>query len=200
MPLNPRPNAHPMLYFSCCMDFVLYACCINVLYACCIFCVVFSCCMKLSFPVCFYSSVIRKFSLPVLCSCCIRVVKKKQKKHYVLYFSACGTRSGILCCIFPRVERALVFFVIYFPTFLFISCCIILTLISFIFFHSAFLKISLIYALWYCEILCYIFPCLERALVLCYIFPHVENALVLWNFLLYFSTCGTRFGIVDSCV
>ena len=42
-------------------------------------------------------------------------------------------------------------------------------------------------ALWYCEILCYIFLRLERALVLC-------------NFVLYFSACGTRSGIVEFCV
>ena len=32
----------------------------------------------------------------------------------MLYFSTCGTRSGILCYILPRVERALVFCFIYF--------------------------------------------------------------------------------------
>ena len=60
------------------------------------FCVLFSCCMKLS--------------LPVLCLCCMLVVKKKQKKNDELYFSAHGTRSDILCYIFPRVEHALILF------------------------------------------------------------------------------------------
>ena len=51
--------------------------------------------------------------------------------------------------------------------------------------------------LWYCEMLCYIFPHVERALKLCNIFPHVAIALVLWNFVLYISSCGTCFVIVD---
>ena len=54
----------------------------------------------------------------------------------------------------------------------------------------------LIYSLWYFGILCYIFPHVERALVLCSIFLLVKPALVLWYFLLYFSACGSHFGIV----
>ena len=42
--------AHFMLYFLCCINFVLYACCINVLYACLIFRVVFLYCMKFFLP------------------------------------------------------------------------------------------------------------------------------------------------------
>ena len=41
--------------------------------------------------------------------------------------------------------------------------------------------------LWYCRILCYIFP-------------RLECALVLWNFVLHFSACETRFGIVELFV
>ena len=48
--------------------------------------------------------------------------------------------------------------------------------------------------LWY---FVYIFPRVEPTLVSCYIFPHVECALVLWNFVLYFSACGTCSGIVE---
>ena len=65
-----------------------------------------------------------KLFLSVLCSCCMLVVKKtknRKTKNDVLYFSACGMRSGILCYIFSarvirssiivsyfmRVERAL---------------------------------------------------------------------------------------------
>ena len=56
--------------------------------------------------------------------------------NFVLYFSGCGTRSGI-------VEFRVIFFCVR-------------------------------NALWYCGILCYIFLCVERALVS-------------WNFVLYFS-------------
>ena len=38
--------------------------------------------------------------------------------YFMLYFPECGTRFGILCCIFPRVERALLFCV-----YIFISAC-----------------------------------------------------------------------------
>ena len=48
----------------------------------------------------------------------------------VIYVSMFGTHSGILCYIFLLVERALVLFAIYLPGFLFIFCCIILTLLS----------------------------------------------------------------------
>ena len=102
------------------------------------FCVLFSCFMKLSFN--------------VLCLCCVRVVGKKND---VLYFSACGTHTGILCCIFQRVERALVFCVIYFP-------------------HvERALEFCAIYfrlwnALW--NFLLYIFACVTRSSILGYIF------------------------------
>ena len=41
--------------------------------------------------------------------------------------------------------------------------------------------------IWFCEILCYIFP-------------HVERALVFWNLVLYFSAGGTRSGIVEFLI
>ena len=107
MSLNPRPKLWPYLvFFLCCMNFVLYAFCINVLYLCCIFILYFLCCMK--------------FSLPMLCSCFMRVVFKKRCVvlpcciflsvkflcyifrvwNYVLYFPA----YRISCYIFPLVE------------------------------------------------------------------------------------------------
>ena len=54
--------------------------------------------------------------------------------YFMFYFPACVMLSGILCYIFLHVERALIFCVIYFTDFLFILCCIILTLISFNFY------------------------------------------------------------------
>ena len=68
------------------------------------------------------------------------------------------------------MERALVFFVIYFSAFLLVLCCIILTLISFNIY----------------------FPLFENILDL--------RALVLWYFVLYFFLCETRSGIVEFCV
>ena len=53
--------------------------------------------------------------------------------YFVLYSSVCVTCSGISDYIFLHVERALVFCVIYFLSFLFILCCIIIALFFFIF-------------------------------------------------------------------
>ena len=86
-------------------------------------------------------------------------------RNYVLYFSACLTRSSI-------VEFCVIFFCVW-------------------------------NVLWYHGISCYIFLCVERALVLwnfVLYFLRVERALVLWNFVLYFSVGGTRSGIVEFCV
>ena len=126
----------------------------------------------------------------------------------VLYFSACARPSGILYYIFLLVERDLVFCVIYFPDFLFILCCIIPTLISLsLFFFSACLKLSLIYALFTCGILCYIFLRLKRAwyfetfgyiFYACVVFVmytcYYKRQKTLWKtrkYLLYFSVGGT---------
>ena len=122
--------------------------------------------------------------------------------YFVIYFFVCGTRSGILCYIIPRVERALVLwnYVLYFSAcgkrsgilcylffaFLFILCWIIPTLISPKSFFSSCLKLYLIYALWYCRIMSYIFACGTHS--------------SLWNLMLYFSACGTHSGIVECCV
>ena len=88
----------------------------------------------------------------------------------VLYFSACGTRSGI-------VEFRVIFF-------------------------------RLWNALWYCGILCYIFLRMWNALwycgISCYIFLHVECTLILWNFVLYFpyieSSGGDNSTSIYTCV
>ena len=150
------------------MNFVLYACFINVLYACCIFCVLFTCCMKLSLPFCFYSFVIMKIFLPVLYVCCMRALKKQKKQknkkrcvillccilcvwNFVLYFNACGTCYGILCYIFPCVERALVF-------------CITFSLVW--------------NAHWYFVL--YFSAYGTRSGILCYIFLHVEHTMVFY--------------------
>ena len=146
--------------------------------------------------------------------------------YFVLYFSACGTCSCVLFCIFlrvehalifcvkffcvlnvlwyfcyifPCVERALIFFAVYFLCVEFgrVFCVVYLTAIAFIFCcniitslsinsFSVCLKLSLVSAVCYSEISCYIFPRKERALVL-------------WNFVLYSSTLGTRTGIVKFC-
>ena len=125
-------------------------------------------------------------------------------------------RSGILCCMFPHEERALVFSTVYFPRieralvffncsacgtrpsilcymfydFLFIFCCIILSFSFFEFSISTHSKLSPIYALWYCVISCCIFHVWNVLWYFVFSFDGflcVEQALVFWNFLLYVS-------------
>ena len=95
--------------------------------------------------------------------------KKKQKDKTVLYFSAHGTRSGILCYIFCAWNALWYYCVIYFPR---VECA--LELLCYIFCAWN--------ALWYyCAIY---FPRVERALaLLCYIF-RVWNAL--WRYCVIF--------------
>ena len=114
------------------------------------------------------------------------------------YFSACGTRFGILefsVIYFLRVEHALVLwnFVLHYPV---CGMCSGIVQLRVHFFacgrRSSIVELRVIFfcvwnALWYCGILCYIFP-------------RVEPALELWNFLLCFSKCGTRSGIVEFFV
>ena len=124
--------------------------------------------------------------------------KKKQKnKNDMFYFSARGTRSGILCYIFPRVERALEFCVIFSVhgersgiIVLYFSACgtcsgfIVLyfphverALASFCCIFSACGTRSGVIVLYFLRV--------ERALALfCYIFPHVERALALFCYIL----------------
>ena len=97
----------------------------------------------------------------------------------------CCKHVVLLCCIFLLHEILLV--------------CVVFVL------HAGCKKIKRVIfyrvwnALWCCGISCYIFPCVERALVLwnfVLYFPRVERALVLWNFMLHFSACVMRSGIV----
>ena len=84
----------------------------------------------------------------------------------------------MMCCILPRLERVLVFCVIFFRVW---------------------------NTLWYFVL--YFYECRTRSGILCYIFLHVEDALVifvvffrlwnaLWYLVLYFSAFGTRSGIL----
>ena len=90
-------------------------------------------------------------------------------------------RSGILCYIYPHVERAFVFCVIFF--------CVCNALWCFVLF--IFLLFSLFRVVFYvpCFHLFFIFRFFETILGL--------RALVLWIFVLYSSACVTRSGIVD---
>ena len=148
---------------------------------------------EISLPVSFYSSVISKLPLPVLCSCCMRFVKKQKiKKSCVILLCYIFPRVKILCYIFFCLKRALVFCIIFF--------CVWNALWYFVLYFYVCGTRS--------GILCYIFPHVERALVFCVIyFPRVERALIfcviffrvwnaLWYFVLYFSACGTRTGIL----
>ena len=124
----------------------------------------------------------------------------------VLYFSAWGTRSGIIALYCLRVERALLLLCYIFP-------CVerALALLCYIFCAwNALWRYYVIFPAWgtrsgiialYCLrverallLLCYIFPCVERALALfCYVFC-VWNAL--WRYSVIFAACGTRSGVV----
>ena len=88
--------------------------------------------------------------------------------------SACGTRSGIFCCVSPCVECALVFCIILFHMWS--------TLWFFVLYVSACVMRS--------GIVCYIFLNVEHTLVFCVLFFHVCSALC--YFLFYFSACGMR--------
>ena len=148
------------------MEFhVIFLCVTNVLWYCEILCYIFLSCVVILFYV-----------------CCLQEDRKPEKK-WLLYFSVCGMRSGVLCYIFLRVEWDLLVFVIkhalvfelYFcmcgtssGTFCFLSSCRTLSsILYFIFFvcgmHSG--------------ILCHIFLHVERSMEFCVIFFHVWNAL-----------------------
>ena len=134
----------------------------------------------------------------LLCSCCMRVVKK-QKKNDVLYFSARGTRSGILCYIFPRVECALILLCYIFPRveralalFCYIFCA-----------WNALWRYCVIFSacgMRYGVIVLYFSTCGTRSGVIVLYFPHVERALgllyyifrawnALWRYCVIFYAC-----------
>ena len=142
--------------------------------------------------------------------------------NLVLYFSSCGTFSGIvefrvkifcLCCV--RVVCVLFLinkkdrkkhYVVYFSvcgTRSGILCYIFLHMeralvFCVVFFRMCNMPWYFVLCLSVCGthsvILCYISLRDERALVFCVVFFCVRNAL--WYFVLYFSTCGTRSGIL----
>ena len=104
----------------------------------------------------------------------------------MLYFSACGTRSGVIVLYFPRMERALALLCYIFRMWntLWLYCVV----------FSACGTRSSVIVLY--------FPCVECALALFrYIFPRVERTLALfsyisraWNALWYFLLIS--FGVV----
>ena len=111
--------------------------------------------------------------------------------YFVLYFSACGTRSGVLCYIFLRVERALVFCVIFSLMWNALWCFV---LYIFRVWNALWYFVLYILRLWNPHwylvlyfsacgtkigVFCYIFSaCGTCSVILCYIFLRVERALV----------------------
>ena len=137
--------------------------------------------------------------LPVLCLCCLHVVKNihKEKKwcivffrvlnvlwYCVLYFTACGTCSGILCYIFLCVEGPLVFCVIFYRMWN-----------ALWYFVFNFFWFSLHFVLYY-NFLTFLQFYLFR------LFGTVSDlrALVLWNSMLYSCVRRMRSDIVKFCV
>ena len=167
----------------CCIFRVLWiSCCMRVVLTCCMHVVFF----VLYFPVVWNCPCLFVFTLMWLgnfsCLCCVRVLcvlyvccLKKNRKNvlyccvvffacdiFVLYFCVCGTRSSILYYIFPRVERDLVFCVIYFRVWN--------ALWYFVLYFSACGTRS--------DFLYYIFLRVERALFIIIIFFCVSKALL----------------------
>ena len=115
---------------------------------------------------------------------CIVVLYFSAREIFVIYFSVWGTRSGILCYIFPSVERALVFCVIFFCLWnaywyfvLYISACGTRTGIFVLFFcvwNAHWHFVLYVSANGTCSgTLYFIFPLVEHALVFCIIFFRV---------------------------
>ena len=107
----------------------------------------------------------------------------------------CALVCGIKCYIFRRVEQTLILWnvVLYFS-----DCGTYSCIVDFLLYLSAF---GTRYGIMEC---CAIFIRMWNVLlyceILCYIFLRMERALVLWKLLLYLSSCGTRCGIVEFCV
>ena len=181
-----------MLYFSCCMNFVLYVYSINVLYACCIFCVVWKC-LSLTFSPLFFEF----FDLRVLSACSINVlyeppvlfehVKKNDALYcrvvFLCYFLCCIFVLYFSCCIF------VLYFCVVFPRVGFLCCIFVLYFLCYI---SAVEFLCCIFVFYFS---CYIYVCGIFVLYIsCYTF-------VLYFFVLYFSLCIFRvvFYILSSC-
>ena len=135
----------------------------------------------------------------------------------MLYISACGTRSGIveccviffwvwnilsycgfLCYICLRLELALVLWNVVLYLSARGTCLVlwnILLYLSVCGTRSGIVEFLVIFicmwnALWYCRILCYIFPCIEIfGWEIKLLFVHVCCIFVLLLFLLYLSRC-----------
>ena len=152
----------------------------------------------------------------ILCYIFPRVERALVLWNFVLNFSVCGTRSGVVLCF--SACGMLFGIVLYLSAcgkrsdiVLYFSACGKCSGVGLYFStcgkRSGIVEFRVIFfcvwnALWYCGILCYNFLHVQRALVLwifCYIFLRVESALVLWNFVLYLSVCVTRSGIVEFC-
>ena len=118
--------------------------------------------------------------------------KNRKTKNDVLYFSSCGAHSGILCYIFPHVERALVLLCFMFRILnaLWHYCVIISACGT----RSGLIVLQFSACGTRSGIIVLYFTRVERALsLLCYVYPRMEHALALlcysfrtWNALWYF--------------
>ena len=101
-------------------------------------------------------------------------------------FRVCAL-SGILFYIFPCMKCALVFCILFFPGFLFISCCIIPTLLYFKFFpFCLFQTIFDLCSQVLCKIVFYFSACGTRSGIV--------------GFRVIFSACGARSGVLEFCI
>ena len=111
---------------------------------------------------------------------------------FLYYISfACSMRAGIFDIYCPGCgTRSIILFWI-FSDFLFISYCILITLLSYGPFISVHFKLSLIYISWYCVFNVLFLACGTCSDIVYFLLfpPLVEHAVVLWNFLLCCSIC-----------
>ena len=108
------------------------------------------------------------YFLLVLCSCCMREGTQKKLKQ----------KTKMMCCIFSRVDCALVFCIVFF--------CLWNALWYFVLYFNVCGMRSVFF--------CYIFPRVERTLVFYVIFFYVWNGI--WYFVLYFIRVKKRSGIL----
>ena len=138
------------------------------------------CCMHVVF-LCFIFvlyEIVLAYVVFALYAGCLNLKKQKKK---------------IMCCIFPRVERALIFCVIFFPRVeraLVLLCCIFRA------WNALWRYCVIFFRLWNALFwrYCVIFSARgTRSGVIVLYFPRVERALAL---LCYIFACGTRFGVI----